>query len=250
MKFIFSFLIMCILSTQCFAVFVEEQICTGISSVESCTATAGCDWDSQFGGECGRCEQDKYNNGSGCTACPSNRETTQSGATSVYDCTCEANHYMICNGSDYCSCQQRPEHSTYNENTHQFECRGYSTLNNNTCECPPYSQWDGGENRCKCDPNYGEAITGNTLTCTHCGEYAFVLDNECVCKGNTYGDPYVGCTKCPAGMLTVVSTPETDAIHNPNFQGEPGATSKSQCKIGAFTKFCNGNGTNCMRLMQ
>ncbi len=173
------------------------------------------------------------NTGAGeCTECPEHSTSAQ-GATDINACTCQSGYYKTTNANgglidNTFTCQSCGNDWTGCENA------GATSA---TVGCP--------------SGRYKTIGTNGVVTCRSCGDYAFVGgNNECVCKGNTYGDPYAGCTKCPAGMLTVVTTPESTAIHDPTFQGEPGATSIRQCKIGAFTKFCNGNGTHCMRLMQ
>ncbi len=274
MKFIFSFFLYIVLMSPVLA----DTQCGSITNPDTCGATAGCYYDND-GIECSGCNELYYNPGGEsngtCRECGSYTNGVWSWAET------ESTHpdhsvfnpdYNNTTGLSSCPWVCATDYFQNDENS-CAPCPGTSfsiiTVDNgymsNLAACCSGDNYlikdDRDQYKCgQCGQNQAKTpVTGtsNVYTCTQCHEYAVVLDNECVCKGNTYGDGTTTCTKCPAGMLTVVprngETPEAAyerVRHDPNFQGEPGAREERQCKIGAFTKFCNGNGTNCMRLMQ
>ena len=165
------------------------------------------------------CRMYYYKNGNSCTHCPTN-SSSELGATSINDCKCLTGYYMGGPYDDTCyRCSDSPN----------LSCTGSGLTYNS-----PLSSVSGFS--CSNGQLHRDNIN-HTVSCQTCTDANATLSvGTCYCNTGYYGTPdgmNTTCAKCPSGTTTTGN-------NNQNI---------NSCKMTAATKFCDGNGNNCMNLL-
>lgn len=194
---------------------------------------------------CTPCNQGEYNNTANATTCSSCATCNDPSDDTNFD-NCTAWQWT---GIDNSPVGGAPANSifdaanaTYGQSSCPWICdSGYyrGGANNNECiQCPTHSTGctTSGQTyqTVQCDTGYRKVLDhdAHTVECSKCADNATLVDNNCKCNTNYYGDGNTQCTRCPAGTTTTSN----------------GATNVSQCRMSSNTKFCDTKG-NCMKLI-